>query len=250
MKDYLLALALAAMPAAGNLVGGVLAEIVTVSQRVLSLALHLAGGIIFAVVAVELVPQSFSRGPPWVMILLFVGGGGFFILVDSIIDVVSKRTGKGIETEATTASGAQWAIFFGVAVDLFSDGVMIGAGTTVNVGLGLLLALGQVPADIPEGFATIAGFRRHGVPRRVRLLASAAFAIPILIGTTIGYFAVRGRPDEVKLGLLAFTAGILTTVAVEEIMREAHRKEQDSRWATACFIGGFAVFALLSSYLE
>lgn len=36
---------------------------------------------------------------------------------------------------------------------------MIGAGTTIRAGLGLLLAVAQVPADVPEGFATIANFR-------------------------------------------------------------------------------------------
>lgn len=58
----------------------------------------------------------------------------------------------------------------------------------------------------------------------------------------------RGQPEAVKLGLLAFTAGILMTVTIEEIVPEAHEQE-DSRWATLCLIGGFALFALLSAYL-
>lgn len=37
-------------------------------------------------------------------------------------------------------------------------------------------------------------------------------------------------------------------LAVEEIVPEAHNAKE-SRWATACFIGGFALFALLASYL-
>lgn len=39
----------ALLPAAGNLVGGLLSEIVQVSYRTLSLALHAAAGILFAV---------------------------------------------------------------------------------------------------------------------------------------------------------------------------------------------------------
>lgn len=68
--------------------------------------------------------------------------------------------------------------FFGATMVLFSDGVMIGGGSTLSLGLGLLLALGQVPADIPQGFATIAAFRRQGLARRTRLLLSASFAVP------------------------------------------------------------------------
>jgi ZIP family zinc transporter len=38
------------LPAVGNVAGGLLAEMVPVSERVLSLALHLAAGIVLAVV--------------------------------------------------------------------------------------------------------------------------------------------------------------------------------------------------------
>jgi ZIP family zinc transporter len=49
-------------------------------------------------------------------------------------------------------------ICFGVAVDLFSDGIKIGLSATVVTGFAFLLALGQVPGIISEGLATIAAF--------------------------------------------------------------------------------------------
>ncbi len=49
-------------------------------------------------------------------------------------------------------------------MDLSSDGVMIGTGTVLNPALGLLLALGQMPADLLEGFAAVATLRRAGIP--------------------------------------------------------------------------------------
>lgn len=242
MKEWLWALAMASMPALGNFAGGALAELVPLSRRVLSLALHLAAGIVLAVVAVELMPEALAGGAPWAMVLAFVAGGAFFIAVDTAIEIAAKRTGRD--------SGAgPWAIYFGVAVDLFSDGVMIGAGSTISTSLGLLLALGQVPADVPEGFATIASFRDQGLSRRSRLWLAASFALPILVGATVGYWAVRGQPEAIKLALLAFTAGVLLTVTIEEIVPEAHQGK-DSRLATSFLIGGFALFALLSSYLS
>ena len=253
MKQYLLALALAAMPALGNFAGGLLAETFRASQRTLSLALHVAAGIVLAVVAVELLPESFEAAPAWVIVLAFVLGGGFFMLADSVIERLggsrsSSATDAGGAAPVPQAAGGPWVIYFGVAVDLFSDGVMIGAASTVEFGLGLLLALGQVPGDVPEGFASIATFRAQGVPRRRRLLLAASFALPIFLGVTVGYWGVRGAPEWVKFALLAVTAGTLTTVAVEEILPEAH-KVKEPRLASACFVGGFALFALLSSYL-
>jgi zinc transporter, ZIP family len=241
MEGYLTALALAALPALGNFAGGLLSEFFNVTQRTLSFALHAAAGIILGVISVELIPESLRAATPWIVILAFAAGGGFFIALDAVLGVVQKRIGG-------TAGGAgAWAIFFGVAVDLFSDGVIIGTASTIEFNLGLLLALAQVPADIPEGFATIANFKGQGVARGKRLLLGALFAVPILLGTTVGYWGVRGQPEIYKLALLAFTAGILLTVAIEEMIPEAH-KEGDARLATACLVGGFALFALLSVY--
>ncbi|MDP9070788.1 MAG: hypothetical protein M3N68_05800, partial [Actinomycetota bacterium] len=54
--------------------------------------------------------------------------------------------------------------------------------------------------------------RTRGVARRNRLLLAAAFALPIMLGVTVGYWGVRGQAEVVQFSLLAFTAGVLTTV--------------------------------------
>jgi ZIP family zinc transporter len=99
-----------------------------------------------------------------------------------------------------------------------------------------------------EGFAVIANFKAKGVPRARRLLISAAFVVPLL-GTTLSFFLVRGRPEIVQLSVLTFTAGVLMTVVVEEVVPQAHESGADSRVATVALVGGFALFALLSAYL-
>lgn len=237
---YLNILALAMLPVLGNISGGILAEIFRVSERTLSIALHGAAGVIFAVVGIELMPGALEITPVWVILTAFIAGGGFAIGIDHVTDRIEAHTGG-------TATAGAWAIYFGTAVDLFSDGVMIGTGSTINLELGLLLALGQTPADFPEGFATIATFRSRGVPRRKRLMLLVSFALPIFLGATIGFWAVRGQPAIVKYGLLAFTAGTLLTVVVEEIVPEAHQGD-DAAAASMALVGGFALFALITVY--
>ncbi|MFY9268557.1 MAG: hypothetical protein WAO55_02285 [Candidatus Manganitrophaceae bacterium] len=78
MNDYLMTLALAALPALGNFLGGLLAEFFRTSQRTLSIALHGAAGVVLAVVAVELMPQALKAASPWIIILAFLAGGGLF----------------------------------------------------------------------------------------------------------------------------------------------------------------------------
>lgn len=242
MNEFLTVIALASLPAIGNFAGGLLAEGIDVSRRSLSLALHAAAGILMAVVGVELMPQALQAQPSWIVVLAFAAGGGFYILVDESI--------KYLEACYSSKSGTAgaWVIFFGVSVDLFSDGVMIGAGSTIALSLGLLLALGQVSADLPEGFALTADFKHQGLSRAKRLLISAFFMVPVYLGATLGYWIVRDEPQVVKLSLLAFTAGILITLVVEGMMPEAHQIE-DARLSALVFVLGFALFTLLSLYL-
>jgi ZIP family zinc transporter len=242
MREFLITLAMACLPILGNIVGGLFAEWFRFSSRALSLALHGAVGVVLAVVGVELMPRSLEAEMPWVVVLAFVAGGVFFIIADEAIGIVNSRFG------GSGSNVAPWAIYFGVLIDLFSDGVMIGSASTISTGLGFLLALGQVPADVPEGFVIMATFKQIGLSRRTRILLTLSFALPIILGTTIGFWAVEGRPELLKLSLLAFTAGLLTTLVVEEMGPLAHR-EAEPRMAGLATIVGFALFTLLSIYM-
>ncbi|WP_216328921.1 ZIP family metal transporter [Deinococcus aestuarii] len=249
MNELLTVLALAALPALGNFVGGLLTEFVSVSSRVLSLALHLAAGIILAVVALELLPEALAADPPWLPLGAFVLGGGFFILLEKVTSFVKARAGGNQANGQPIETAGASAILAGVMVDLFSDGILVGTGSTLSLSLGLLLALAQVPADIPEGFATLAKFKRQGTPRARRLLISALLIVPVLLGALLGYLVMRGQPEIYKLTLLAFTAGVLVTLAVEEIIPEAH-EEAKSGYESLVLVGGFALFALLTLLFE
>lgn len=243
--ELLQVLALAALPALGNFTGGVMAEIFPLPKQAVSLSLHAAAGILFAVIGLELMPEALKADVPWQVVLAFVIGGGFFVLIDKVLDIVGSRTG-GVSQKSSRGA---MLIFIGVSVDLFSDGIMIGAGSALDFKLALLLALGQVSADIPEGFATIANFKKTGISRKKRFLLAASFAVPVLVGAAASFLFLRGKPEIFQYIILAFTAGMLLTVAVEEMIRKAH-KEKETYWGAICLVLGFAVFALISVYFE
>ncbi len=60
------------LPAVANFAGGAAAEVLDVSDRTLSLALHLAAEIVLAVVGLELMPEALEATPAWVPLLAFV----------------------------------------------------------------------------------------------------------------------------------------------------------------------------------
>ncbi|MEG4865813.1 MULTISPECIES: hypothetical protein [Microcoleaceae] len=87
------------------------------------------------------------------------------------------------------------------------------------------------------------------MPRTLRFLLLAAFIIPVWLGTTLGYWGLRGQAELPKLVVLAFTTGTLMVAIAEEIIPEVHQT-QDTNWSMLTFIGSFALSILFSSYLE
>lgn len=232
---------LALLPPAGNFVGGLLAESLPVTDRWLNRALHGAVGVVIAIIAFEIFPAALAVASPWTLSVAFMAGGLLYIVAQTLI--------KGTDGESGEGTSRMWMIYLAVATDLFGDGLMLGAGASVSAGLGMTLALGQVLADIPEGFAAIFTFRANGVPRRRRLLLSASFFVPTLLGAAIAYAVLRDASEAVQHGALAVTAGLLTVAAFEDMIQEAHEADDDSRISTLALIAGFALFGVVSGAL-
>jgi ZIP family zinc transporter len=238
-------LGLALLPALGNFAGGLLAERFPVSKRQLNRALHAAAGIVLAVVAVELMPEALAQVSAWVVALGFGLGSLAYVILESVVEKAQCSGGSKRNRNMGT-----WMIFIAVSIDLFSDGLMIGTGSSISPAMALTLALGQVMADVPEGYATIANMKDKGIPRGKRLLLSASFALPVLIAATLAYYLLRDQSAVWKMAALTFTAGLLTVAAVEDMLSEAHESSEDNRNSVLAFTGGFVLFVLVSAGLE
>ena len=245
MGGFLTVLGLALLPAAGNFAGGLLAEWRRPSRALVNRALHAAAGIILAVISIEVMPEALGRAPAWVLALAFLAGGGAYLGVEAAVE----RWQRGRPGGAGAGAGA-WMVYVAVAVDLAADGLLIGAGSAVAGRLGLLLALGQVLADLPEGFAVVANFRDKGVGRGRRLLISASFAVPVVLAAGLAFVLLRGRSEAVQMTALVAVASLYALAAVEDMLGEAHESEADNRWSAASFLSGFALFLLVSQLGE
>ena len=239
MSLFLRVLLFASLPAIGNFLGGLISEWLHPSKTFVNRALHAAAGIILAVVSVEVMPNALREAPVWLLALNFVSGGLLYLGVEAVIHrwQANKKDGAG--------AGA-WMVYVAVAADLVGDGLLIGAGSAVSTQLGLLLSLGQVMADVPEGFSVLANFRDKGVSRGTRLLLSSSFLIPVVGSAILAFFLLRNLPEIVKYSAMVFVSGLYALAAVEDMLGEAHNSEADTRWSAISFILGFALFLLAS----
>ena len=142
-----------------------------------------------------------------------------------------------------------WMIYIAVAVDLTTDGLMIGSASALSFGLAMTLAAGQVLADVPEGYAAMANFRKKGLTMRRRILLSLSFFPFVVVTSMLAFWLLSGTAGATKAVALMVVAGLLTVAAVEDMLEEAHASREDSSWSVLAFVAGFALFTLLSEGL-
>jgi ZIP family zinc transporter len=232
-------MAIALLPVAGNLLGALLAELTRPPREVVGIALHAAAGVAVALVAVELMPGILDTSPPLAIVGAFLLGAAFTIGLARGASSLCRLTGGG--------SASAWMIYIAVAADLFSDGLMTGAGGAVSSSLGLLLGLSQVVANVPGGFAATANFRRVGVPRPRRLAFAAAAPLPVLVAAAGGFLLLRGRPEVIQDAAIGFIVGLLLLATAEDTLPQGDAPHPRRVLSTAGFAGGFAMFALLAA---
>lgn len=243
MESYWMVLGLAILPALGNFGGGLLAEFFETNKRRLNKALHAAAGIVIAIVSTELMPEALEKISAWWVAAAFGLGGLAYVLISASVDKLMTSS----ESEGASSSSGMWMVYIAVSIDLASDGLMIGTGSAVSSTMALALALGQVLADIPEGYATIANMKEKGVPKARRILLSASFAIPVVGMASIAYFFLKDQSAVCQMGALAFVAGLLCLAAVEDMLSEAHESTEDTKSSLLLFTGGFVLFILVSA---
>ncbi|ADJ29449.1 ZIP family metal transporter [Nitrosococcus watsonii] len=242
LTDFLLVLLYALLPAAGNLMGVALAERLHSPRWVIGAALHGAAGIAIALVAVDLMPRILETIPMWIIVIAFLFGAGFSLLLWQGAGALRGQFGG-------TRTGALM-VYTVIGADLFSDGLMTGAGSAVTSGLGLLIGLTQAVANIPGGFATTKNLQENKVPRGRRWLLCFSMFLLVAASATIGFWLLGGQNDFVQHAALAFIVGLLLLATIEDMIPEGDRP-QPSRWiSTLSFAGGFVGLSLAVAYLS
>ncbi|MFD2066923.1 ZIP family metal transporter [Pontibacter silvestris] len=130
--------------------------------------------------------------------------------------------------------GLAVGVLFGAAAN-GTDGVSVTAAITLALGIGL--------QNFPEGFAVAMPLRRLGVSRLKSFWYGQLSAIVEPIAGVLGAFAVV----YIQPGLpyaLAFAAGAMIYVVVEEVIPETQR-DKNTDVAVLGLIGGFVIMMVL-----
>lgn len=222
--------------------------------RIRSHVLHLAAGVVFSVVAVELLPEIQRRALVWDVVWGFGAGVIVMLLADKLLDRMRGEQEEDEDAEPTgSAASAPARVPFGliaaVAIDFLLDGLLLGVGFAAGARIGILLALAEAAEQLSVGLALAGELRAARVaPPRILLLVSA-------LGSLVFATAVAGATVLIRLqggameGVLSFGAAALLYLVTAELLREAH-EERESASATAMFFAGFLLFLVIGMTLD
>jgi zinc transporter, ZIP family len=257
-------------PVWGALLGGVFTWLCTalgaafvfffreMKRSVLDTMLGLSGGIMLAasffsllLPSIEMSEKSFPS-MPWMPAIVGFGLGALFVFaLDKTLPHLHINF-KVSEAEGVKSSWHRTTLLImaitlhnipeGLAVGVVFGAALNGAGDASVAGA-IALAIGIGIQDIPEGFAVSMPLRRQGLSRMKSFYYGQLSAIVEPIAAILGAVLVMFMQDFLPFAL-AFAAGAMIFVVVEEVIPETQR-DKYTDIAALGFIAGFLIMMFL-----
>lgn len=230
----------------------------TINRRVLDTMLGFAAGVMIAASFWSLLAPAIDMAeadgiPGWLPAVTgFLLGGVFLWGIDKILPHL--HIGYPIEEAEGIKTKWQRSVLLVLAITLHNipEGLAVGVAfgavaagfPSANLAGAAALAIGIGIQNFPEGLAVAAPLRREGMSRMKSFMYGQASGIVEPIAGVLGAaLVILIRP--LLPYALAFAAGAMIYVVVEELIPEAQLDKQDTHLATMGAMLGFAVMMLL-----
>jgi zinc transporter, ZIP family len=228
----------AGIPVMAAMVGTLIGSFYRLGPKGLSHLQHLAAGIIFSVVSVEILPDVIHRQHPTLLTIGFSAGVGFMLLLAHFSGHGDEAKGSGRKLKIPMA------LIAGVSVDVFLDGLILALTLHTLASAGRLLSLALSVELLSVGLTLTGTLRKlHHTRPFIFLLNFSVFSM-LAFGTILGMVGLPYLPDSALDLVLSFGLAALLFLVTEELLVESHR-EVDTHISTVLFFAGFLVFLLL-----
>ena len=232
----------------------------SINKTVLNAMLGFAAGVMIAASFWSLLSPAIEMAESlgqtaWITASVgFLAGGAFLWLVDMTL----PHLHMGLETSEAEGikTGWQRSVLLVLAITLHNipEGLAVGVAfgavaydlPSASLTGAVALAIGIGLQNFPEGAAVSIPLRREGFSRTKAFLYGQASGVVEPIAGVIGALAVMSMRPVLPFAL-AFAAGAMIYVVVEELIPEAQRQEGGSKTDVAtigCMIG-FTVMMIL-----
>jgi ZIP family zinc transporter len=197
---------------------------------------HFAAGAVLAAVASNVIPEVERMGTLPGIVSGFVVGG--------LVMIGLKWVVVRLEREQKRGQGLPVGLSAAAAVDTLLDGVIIGAGFSVNPQLGTILV---IALGLELFFLTLSvgvEFREAKLEIWKSLAITGGIACMLLLGASGSSFFLAGASQATLAIVLAFGAAALIYLIAEELLVETIQAEE-SIFSTIMLFTGFLVLMVL-----
>lgn len=230
----------AIIPVALLTTGGTIALYRPPGAALKSVVLHFAAGVVFSVVAVELLPDMIRIHDPKSIVIGFTAGIAAMLLIKHYTEKLAIKQ----DSEKNSPQSLPWGILTAIGVDLLIDGILLGIGFAAGAKEGVLLALALALECFSLGMATVTTLLESKLSKKAVLMIILSLGGLFLVGALAGILLLHSTGDRVLELILSFGCAALLFLVTEELLVEAH-EEKDSPFFTAAFFGGFLIFMIL-----
>lgn len=248
---------LAAIPVLSTALGAMVAAFKPPRAGVRSGIQHFAAGVVFSVVAVELLPDvtrvhdlfeigwTFAAGVVLMLVIERVGrrmeARNANASSEGASDVGSEAVTPGTVPAAPAINRGQ---LVAIGIDILIDGLLIGIAMAAGNKEGLLLTAALSLELLSLGLAIAAPLALAGASRARTILIPTILSLLLVVGAVVGDTVLRDASEHTLAGVLSFGCAALLYLVTEELLVDAH-ESPDSTSATAMFFAGFLLFLLL-----
>ncbi|MCP9770480.1 transporter [Lacihabitans sp. LS3-19] len=239
MSEILIQIALFALiPVITMNLGGIIALIRQPNGNVRSLILHFAAGVVFSVVAVEILPDIVKEHEPVMVVIGFSLG---LITMLAIKRFSESKTGEKVNIND---SKLPISLLVAVGVDIFIDGLLLGISFNAGKKEGLLLAIALSLELLSLGIATSTELRQNKLSKFRTAGLIFGLTMIFFLSAVLGSSLLANLSHQYIEVVLSFGLSALLFLVTEELLLEAH-EEAETAWHTAVFFFGFLIFLIL-----
>ncbi len=209
-------------------------------EQVLAILLAGAGGVMLAVVSLDLLPTAWQIGPLSQVILGFIIGLAFMKLADQKLNA-SPPSLPLPRRQRLKRIGLLVAA--GIALHDLPEGMAIALGQEATDDLGVLIAMAITLHNLPEGMATTAPLKMAGIKSWKILLLNFGIAFFTPFGALIGLLAIDSVQNSLSF-FLALAGGAMAFLVFAELWPLS--RERHPRYALLGGVLGYLFFAGIS----
>lgn len=209
-------------------------------ERVLAALLAGSGGVMLAVVTLDLLPTAWKIGPLSQVVLGLVVGILFMGYADRRMNS-SSPTLPLSRRQRLKRIGL--LVASGIALHDLPEGMAIAVGQEATDGLGFLIALAITLHNLPEGMATAAPLKMARIRWWKILLLNVGIAFFTPLGALIGLLAIDSVQNSLTF-FLALAGGAMAFLVFAELWPLS--RERHPHYALLGGVIGYIFFAVIS----